>query len=287
MDTARVLLLFPPPSDPAQPYSSLPTLAAYLRAFDVDVRIADLNIEAVHHLLSADVLDTSRRATAAWLADAESRPALGALDADRYLRSVHARALGSAIVDDARTAAAALRYPSTYRSMRALCDVRDAVDDSYRLVSAAAYPMVATRHKLDTGGDPWNTAFLKELVTGDTDRLLLGAWLRRRVMTLVDAHQPTLVGVSLTYPDQVLLAFAALAAVRDVDPHIHTCLGGATATRLAGRLESLGELASLIDTVVVGEGEEALLALARRIGARASTAGIPNTISITPDGCAA
>jgi anaerobic magnesium-protoporphyrin IX monomethyl ester cyclase len=276
----RVLLLFPPPSDPAQPYASLPVLTAYLRAHDVDVSMADLNIEAVHHLLSPQHLRARLDAVTAWLEAAEVRDALDALEADRYLRTMHAAIFGAATVAKSTQALGALRRRGTYASMTALCAEMDVVDAAYRLVSAACYPVVSTRHKLDPAVDIWNPAVLREL-TFEPEATPFHRWLSRRVTGLVESHRPDLVGVSLTFPDQLPLAFAALAAVRAADPGIVTCLGGATAGRLATRVGRLGDLLRLVDAVVVGEGEAALLELARRAGARESLAGVPNSICTT------
>jgi radical SAM superfamily enzyme YgiQ (UPF0313 family) len=279
----RVLLLYPPPSDAAQPYASLPALTAYLRAHDVDVRMADLNIEAVHHVLAPEQLQASLDSARAWLSAAESRGALSALEADRYLRAVHAATFGSQTIAATPRAIAALRRAGTYASMASFCSEMDVVDAAYRLVSAACYPVVSTRHKLDPAVDIWNPLALRE-VTFDSDGTPFHRWFRRRVTSLVESHQPDLVGVSLTFPDQMPLAFLALAAVREVDPRITTCLGGATASRLATRAGRLDRLLDLVDAIVVGEGEAALLELARRAGAGKPLVGVPSTIRMTVGG---
>lgn len=279
----RVLLLFTPPADPAQPYASLPTLAAFLRAHDVDVRMADLNIEAVHYLLAPERLQSSLGAVREWVKQAEAREALDAVSADRYLRAVHASAFGESTIAKVSAAVAALRSSKTYRDMATFCTTIDVVDAAYRLVSAASYPAVATRHKLESAVDIWNAECLWELAS-HADATPFSRWVCERVETLIDAYQPHVVGVSLTFPDQLPLAFAALRKVRDIDRDIVTCLGGATASRLAMRTSQLGTLLSVVDCLVVGEGEAALLEVARRAQARMPLLGVPNTICSTETG---
>src|SRR5262245_31742708 len=230
----RVLLLFPPPSDPAQPYASVPTLAAYLRRHGIDVRMADLNIEGVHHLLSRGRLGAAASSIHAWVGEAETRASLDPVSADRYLRAVHADAFAADTVARTDDAVAALRRPETYASLGAFCGHAAVVDAAYRMISAASYPTVATRHRLDPATDIWDPEALHRLANG-ADGTPFHAWLRDRVRELTAAIQPDLVGVSLTFPDQLPLAFLSLAAVREFDSGIVTCLGGATASRLAAR----------------------------------------------------
>ncbi len=52
----HVLLLQPPQSDPAQPYSSLAVLLGAWRACGHRVDVADLNLEFFNYLCSPDVL---------------------------------------------------------------------------------------------------------------------------------------------------------------------------------------------------------------------------------------
>ena len=53
----RRLLIHPPFADPTQPYLSLPTLKAYLRARHLDAEVIDLNIEAAHYLFKAETVE--------------------------------------------------------------------------------------------------------------------------------------------------------------------------------------------------------------------------------------
>ena len=55
----RVLLVQPPQSDPAQPYSSLAVLLGAWRAAPLDVDVWDLNLEFFDHMCSADNLRRS------------------------------------------------------------------------------------------------------------------------------------------------------------------------------------------------------------------------------------
>ncbi len=238
---------------------------------------ADLNIEAVHHLMSSDHLKRCHTAVASSLAAVGARQQLDAQSADRYLRAIAAPTFSTRAEVGIEAYLCRLQDSATYQSMAKFTEAVEVVDCAYRLVSAACYPSVLTRHKLDVAANIWDPASLRQVVE-TPDGTPLSEWLRRRVTKLIEEHRPDLFGVSLTFPDQMLLTFIALSAARNVDPTIHTCLGGATATRLGSRLNRLGPLLGLIDTVVLGEGEMALLKLADRVARRAPPERLDNVI---------
>jgi anaerobic magnesium-protoporphyrin IX monomethyl ester cyclase len=279
----RVLLLFLPPADPAQPYSSLPTLSAFLRARGCDVTMADLNIEAVHHLLRAENLRACGQTIRQWISGAEANGLGTPTQVDHYLNCVAALGFADVAPTAVPHAIDRLRQQDTYASAGRFVESVDVVDRAFQLVSAVSHPTVVSRHGLAFPHDIWDPAELARAIDA-AEASPVTAWLTRRIGELVDRHSPDLVGVSLTFADQLVPSLLALRAVRAVDPTIHTCLGGVTATRLAKRLGHLGPLLSLIDSVVAGEGEHALAELALRAADGSSPEGIANVIWRGPDG---
>lgn len=89
----------------------------------------------------------------------------------------------------------------------------------------------------------------------------------REAAARVVAHQPGVVGLSLTYQWQQEWATALAQAVKAVSPRTHVVVGGMFATSAWARL--LDEI-PFIDSVCRGEGEYTFLELAQRV--RADTA---------------
>src|SRR5262245_25582986 len=83
----KVALIFPPQGHFTQPYLSLPSLGAYLRANGVrDVELIDASIEAYDHFLSRDRLRRSleRIRAGEGLASLDARDSLGFSEMERY-----------------------------------------------------------------------------------------------------------------------------------------------------------------------------------------------------------
>src|SRR5262245_16882084 len=117
MPSPRVLLLCPPPCDPAQPYSSLPTLAAFLRARGCEVETADLNIEGVHYLMSPDHLKRCRAGLTSSLTAVAAAEQLDAQSADRYLRAIAASTFDTDGELSIEASVHRLQDSATYQSM--------------------------------------------------------------------------------------------------------------------------------------------------------------------------
>lgn len=283
MRAPRVLLLFSPPADPAQPYSSLPTLCAFLRAKGCEVTMADLNIEMVHHLLQPEHLSDCAKRVDRWMDAAGADGVLSLLDGDRYLRCAAALGFAKEAPVLAPDALDKVRSASSYASAESFVRAVDVIDRAFQLVSAAAHPAVLSRHHMELPYDIWDPNDLARAVE-DLEATPMMRWLQTRVSDLVDRHGPDVVGVSLTFADQLVPSLVMLAAVRAADPSIHTCLGGVTASRLAKRLTRLGTLLRLLNSVVVGEGEDALAEIAFRVVAGRPLDGVVNVIQCQRDG---
>src|SRR6188474_2746662 len=87
----QTLLIHPPLADPTQPYLSLPTLKAALRARGLDARVLDLNLEATHHLLEPTTLESIARRIGSRFIDLNRTPELSFAEQREYRAIVEAR----------------------------------------------------------------------------------------------------------------------------------------------------------------------------------------------------
>lgn len=282
MTTPRVLLLFPPPADCAQPYSSLPFLAAVLGARGCDTTVIDLNIEVMTGLVSAGEMARCSAALTSWMEAATEWPALPENAADRYVRSAGCLAFARVAPMASQEGLARLRQPDTYSSTGQFLRAARQIDRALQLSSVANYPAVISRFGLELPFDIWNSRSLGEAVEC-LFSTPLGAWLSSRVEELIHNARPHLVGISVVYPDQLVPSLILLRAIRAADPSIHTTIGGTTASRLAPKLDHMGHLLHLIDSVVTGDGETVLPELALRAVKRAPLNGLPGVLWRRPD----
>jgi len=76
---------------------------------------------------------------------------------------------------------------------------------------------------------------------------------------------PSLVGISVTYFSQVPGAITLAELLRSYSPNVPICMGGAAITELEKTIKRQSDLRQLADYYVFGEGESALLELARSV----------------------
>jgi len=85
--------------------------------------------------------------------------------------------------------------------------------------------------------------------------------LRPRLEALLAEETPTLVGISVNFLSQALCAFALAGALRELLPGVPIAMGGGLITSWRGILGAANPFAGLVDHLVAGPGEGALLAL--------------------------
>jgi hypothetical protein len=282
MKRPRVLLLFPPPADCAQPYSSLPLLSAVLERNGCDTAMADLNVELMSHLISAAEMAKSAVSLAAWMDEAAEWPVLSGKDADRYIRLAGCQAFTPVAPIAAQDGLGRLKQLGTYLSTNEYLSAVRQVDRALQLSSVANYPAAISRFGIELPFDIWNALSLCDAVESLASTPL-AEWLRMRVHALIRAVRPQVTGISLTYPDQFVPSLIILRAIRAADPSIHTAIGGTTASRLGPKLDRMRDLLHLIDSVVTGDGEAVLPELVRRAAMRRPLNGLPGVIWRRPD----
>jgi len=232
-----VLLIHPPLAKACEPPAGIARLAGALRGAGRDCRLFDANLEGQLALLGGELAAP----------DTWSRRALK--QRDRHL--------------------AALRTPETYRHGDRY---RRAVSDLNRLLALAG-----AEHRASIGLADYQQAGLTPVRSGD---LLAAAehpehnpfhpWFSARLPELLDGV--SIVGLSLNYLSQALTSFALLGWLRRHAPHLRLVLGGGLVTSWLQRPGWQDPFAGLVDTLVAGPGEQALLELC---GAPAASACLP------------
>jgi len=98
------------------------------------------------------------------------------------------------------------------------------------------------------------------------------------VMPLLEKERPGLVGISITHTADLVPVFTLAHLIKSKHPDIHICLGGATLTEIAYRLEKNLKLWDFFDSLILGPAENTFGELIERVGKRENLAAIPNTI---------
>lgn len=279
---AKVMLVFPPDWYPSEPYLSLPTLTAVLRAAGHQVIQKDVNLEMYDWYFSGDFLRrvlrrvpqqldrlrklSRKRELEDWEKDLQL--ALCDLTRDRIAE----------LTGKAEEAKRIVRSQDFYEADKlewAIATFRE-VTAAISLVYAPAricmppmetdlsYKVFVSSELLDAAQDSQVNVYRDVF-----EHLLKPA---------IEAERPDVIGISIVLQQQLFSTITFCSLIKQHFPQIHVTIGGNTVTRLRDVLPGKPELFALFDSAVVYEGETAFLQLVEAVTAGRDLAGIPNLI---------
>lgn len=225
------LLIHPPAAKACEPPAGIARLAGALRAHGRPVSLWDANLEAQLALLGQEPAAADR-----WTREARARRDL---DLDLLRTPAGYRDFG--------------RYTASLRRLNRLLAANGAGGDSDALLSLSDY-----QHRR------WSPLRSEDLLAAAESPQLspFHPWLRAALAQQMAALNPSLVGISLNYLSQALPAFALIGLLRRDYPGVPIALGGGLLTSWMRRPGWRSPFAGLVDYLVAGPGEAALLHLA-------------------------
>jgi len=278
----KVMLVFPPDWYPSEPYLSLPTLTAVLRAAGHHVIQKDVNLEMYDWYFSEDFLRrvlrkvpqqldrlrklAKRRELEEWETDLQL--ALCDLTRDRVAE----------LTRKAEQAKQIVRGREFYDADRLewAINVFREVTSTISLVYAPAricMPPMET----DLSYKVYVSSEVLDAVQ-DTQVNVYRDVFEHILKPAIVAEQPDVIGISIVLQQQVFSTMTFCALIKEHFPDIHVTIGGNTVTRLRDVLPTTPDLFALFDSAVVYEGETAFLQLVEAVGAGRELANIPNLI---------
>ena len=221
----NIILVYPPVAKPCEPPAGIARLAGSLERHGLPSKIVDANIHGLLNLLGAppELSDT-------WTSRA-----------CRHLRD-HLRDL---------TSPEGYRHPDRYR--RAVLDVNRLIEKSVRNEEIR----VGLVNYVDKTLSPLRS---KDLLRSaeEPERNPFYTWFRKEFESLGD-EETGAVGFSLNYLSQALCTFAMIGFLRKEQRHLRIILGGGLVTSWMRRPEWSNPFSGLVDEMIAGPGEEALV----------------------------
>ena len=256
----RVALIFPPQGHFTQPYLSLPSLKAYLnqQGYD-DVHQLDVNIEAYDHFLSKERLTRAleRIAAAPRLEALDRKDELRFSDMERYRTFSEIALVGEEVAESIEEAKRVLRTPAEFYDYERYLWAGRTVEQALRVFSAEYAPTKLSAH-----------GFVMRHRIESSDEILAAIddeaenpypeFFREHTMPELRALDPDLVGISVTFGSQVIPALALAKQIKAWKKDVHITLGGGLLAYVGEKMARRQELWSLIDSIVLLEGERPL-----------------------------
>ena len=232
-----MILIHPPVAKPCEPPGGIAKLAGALKRHGVKHSVLDANLEGLLNLILGPSTASDRWTLRAFRnrrhhLEALREPSIYGTP-DRYRR---------AVADINRLADIAARQKSVHLSLANYQHPELSALRSSDLRRAARYP----------ADNPFYPYF------------------KNRLETLFEKKQPSVVGFSMNYLSQALCTFAMLGFIRRQWPELTLILGGGLLTSWMQRPGWQNPFEDMVDHLVAGPGEGALLALLGINGAQAS-----------------
>jgi hypothetical protein len=241
----RVALVYPPLADATQPYSSLPSLAAFLRMRGRhEPLLFDANVDFVRHVLTRERIE----AAAARIDDVTS-----------------ALVKAPIVCEEIDRAVADLAHRETFLDLHRLGEIHRLVDDAFEIFGAA-WPSVG----LDA----------TELRRASLDRRVnpFLPFLREVTLPRLQGDAPDAVGISISYRNQVLPAITLARLVRRAMPGVPVILGGNVVSFWYAEVDACPEVFDWCDFLIAFEGETALDALLTALEEESPLDAVPNLV---------
>ncbi|MCU0289022.1 MAG: radical SAM protein [Acidobacteria bacterium] len=256
----NTLLVYLPAADFTQPYPAIPYLAGYLRQKGEKVTIKDLNIDAHEYLLSEDFLDKCRQKVAQRFNSLANKNSLNFLEQKEYLKCLEALGVNPEALKPGN-------FLPGFRDKNRFFDFKEyqkntgLLKQALTLISGAYFPtqidpggyttpfFLSSRADIDAQMDPGINPFIE--------------YYEQKLIPFIDLEKPGLIGMSVTYPSQVLQMFALAQLLKKKYPGIHICAGGAFLCRMVLNMprKKIKMLFDYLDSIIVYEGETALYQL--------------------------
>jgi len=275
----KVALVFPPQGHFTQPYLSLPTLTAYLHQEGLaDVTQIDASIEAYDRFLSPERLARSleRVRAGGGLASLEAKDALRYTEMERYQALSEIELLGDEVVARIDEAKRVLRGEEFYDYERYLWAGRT-VEQALRLFSAQYAPSRLTAHGFVMRHRVERSADVVAALDDERENPFI-EYFREHTMPRLMELDPDLVGLSLTFPSQAIPALTLAKQIKAWKPDVHVTAGGGLLAYTAEKLARRPEVWSLLDSMVLLEGERPLGELCEVVAGERELGSVTNLI---------
>jgi hypothetical protein len=222
----RVLLIHPPVVRPSEPPPGLARLAGAVKRAGGECEVLDANIEGLLFLLSGsvDVKDT-------WTRRAVSH-------------------LGRNL--------AAMRSPATYAGVDRYAQTVLELNRVLSQQATAGGPQVQLANYQDPKRSPVNSRDLMAIFESPEENPFF-PYFEKRLTGLMETGRFGIAGISVNFLTQALCAFALIGLLKRIAPLARIMLGGGLITSWMKRPDWKNPFSGIVDEMVCGPGEQALL----------------------------
>ncbi len=269
-------LLFPPQWIPTQPYLSLPSLTAFLKANDCDVEQMDINVTFYDDLLSKKGLLPFFERAYSRFNELESKKELSPELQKQYAILGGSILAGEYVLENVESSKKVLRDKNKFYEYDELNDAFKILELGLKLASSAYYPTNLTFHAYDMRYSCRSSIDVLDAINDREENIFINYF--ENSMHKILKKRPELAGISIINTSQLIPGLTLANLIKKADKNVHINIGGSVFTRLINEISQNDRLFSIVDSIIVHEGETALLSLIKHLESGAGTESVPNLI---------
>ncbi|MCX9012547.1 MAG: PqqD family peptide modification chaperone [Candidatus Methanoperedens sp.] len=270
-------LVFPPQWIPTQPYLSLPSLTAFLKASHCSVEQMDANISFYDTLLSKQGLHDHFERVQSRFQELDSKKELLPELQGQYAALSSSMLFGEYVINEVEDAKRLLRNKEDFYDIEELFRAFKLLELGLKLASSAYYPTNLTFHSYDMRYSCRSSREVLSAVNDREENLFIDYFEKNTVPALL-RDRADLIGISIINTSQLIPGLTLANLIKKADKEVHINIGGSVFTRLINEVSRNKELFSVFDSVIVHEGETALLSLIKHLDNELEVREVPNLI---------
>lgn len=264
----KVTLVFPPQFDPSLPHLALPCLTAVLDRAGHQVVQRDVNLELYDEIFTADVINQSLELIR------EQRESI--LRRGCPIETLEAvLSTGPVVAQLVEYAKTTLRSPEQFHNYERYSGSLKIIDQAMLIFSLPFYPTRFSLYGYVMDKPPYSTVYVTDATEDELHNPFIHLYENYTLPSLL-AEKSDLIGISISYEEQLVPGLTLARLIKEKQPRTHIVIGGNILTRHREALCGNVRLFRYFDSVVVYEGETALLELVNRLDNGLVLDGIPN-----------
>jgi anaerobic magnesium-protoporphyrin IX monomethyl ester cyclase len=273
----QALLLQPPPGDVTGPYPALCYLKSYAAGKGYRVKVKDLGIEALHYLVQPERVVAMLERVRQKCGRLEALPTLD-IEKQRHYAGLLAALSSASQPAWFANCLDLFQRPGTFFDYRRYKQARSGLDGFFGLLSALHTPTVLTAAEYPTATQLKTMDAILAHIEPAVNPYI--QYYEAVLFPMIAEQRPPLVGISMVFANQSVQALVLGHMIKTRFPGIHVALGGAYLSQWAMTMDDsqIEQILACCDTIVCGEGEQALIDLLEHVLADKSPAGLPNLI---------
>lgn len=226
----KVMLIFPPQSQPFLPHIAMPLLTAVLKKEGIEVIQRDFNIEAYEDITGSDRLRIS--------------------------------GCPEDIIEKLQTAKSCLRTGEDYFVEEDYYESINVIENYLYHVSCM-FPALkwSLKNYVISSYSTYSSKDILEAVK-DKKRNIFYSYFEDKIKDIIEEN-PDIIGISVAWNSQIIPAFTLACVVKTYLPSIHICMGGSMVGHLADYLKYKKNMFSFVDSYMPFDGETGLVKLVK------------------------